>query len=124
MADLAADRSHDPAIRLIAFDIASTQNNQVGRMQGWLSLWGLPLSTRRPRLPDGRVVLAGDAQSLINPLTGEGIFYAVLSGALAGAASGYGARAGEVHRRLLRRRSGCRYRGLHRFAGPARRCPC
>ncbi|MCZ2835968.1 NAD(P)/FAD-dependent oxidoreductase [Modestobacter sp. VKM Ac-2985] len=66
----------------------------------------LPLSTGRPRLPGGRVLLAGDAQSLINPLTGEGIFYAVLSGALAGAAAGSGARAGEVHRRLLRRRLG------------------
>ena len=39
----------------------------------------LPLSTERPRQPDGRVLLAGDAASLINPLTGEGIFYAVLS---------------------------------------------
>ena len=47
----------------------------------------LPLSTERPRQPDGRVLLAGDAASLINPLTGEGIFYAVLSGALAGAAA-------------------------------------
>ena len=47
----------------------------------------LPLSTGRPRQPDGRVLLAGDAASLINPLTGEGIFYAVLSGALAGAAA-------------------------------------
>jgi uncharacterized protein (DUF305 family) len=27
-------------VRGLAFDIASTQNNQVGRMQGWLSLWG------------------------------------------------------------------------------------
>ena len=48
MADLAADHSHDPAVRLIAFDIASTQNNQVGRMQGWLALWGLPLSGGTP----------------------------------------------------------------------------
>jgi uncharacterized protein (DUF305 family) len=48
MADLAADRSHDPAVRLMAFDIASTQNNQVGRMQGWLSLWGLPPSGGTP----------------------------------------------------------------------------
>jgi geranylgeranyl reductase family protein len=64
----------------------------------------LPLSTGRPRLPGGRVLLAGDAQSLINPLTGEGIFYAVLSGALAGVASAHGARAGQVHRALLRRR--------------------
>ena len=48
----------------------------------------LPLSTGRPRQPDGRVLLAGDAASLINPLTGEGIFYAVLSGALAGRGRG------------------------------------
>jgi uncharacterized protein (DUF305 family) len=40
MANLAADRSEDPAVRGLAFDIASTQTNQVGRMQGWLSLWG------------------------------------------------------------------------------------
>jgi geranylgeranyl reductase family protein len=70
----------------------------------------LPLSTGRPRLPDGRVLLAGDASSLINPLTGEGIFYAVLSGALAGAAAAHGARAGAVHRRALRRRLGAHLR--------------
>ena len=40
IANLATDRSEDPAVRGLAFDIASTQNNQVGRMQGWLSLWG------------------------------------------------------------------------------------
>ena len=46
----------------------------------------LPLSTGRPPVAAGRVLLAGDAQALVNPLTGEGIYYAVLSGALAGAA--------------------------------------
>ena len=66
----------------------------------------LPLSTGRPRLPDGRVLLAGDAASLINPLTGEGIFYAVLSGALAGAAAVHGPDAGRAYRRALRRRLG------------------
>jgi geranylgeranyl reductase family protein len=66
----------------------------------------LPLSTGRPRQPDGRVLLAGDAASLINPLTGEGIFYAVLSGALAGSAAGAGSDAGRVYRRALRRRLG------------------
>lgn len=48
----------------------------------------LPLSTARPRQPDGRVLLAGDAMSLVNPMTGEGIYYAVLSGVLAGRAAG------------------------------------
>jgi geranylgeranyl reductase family protein len=66
----------------------------------------LPLSTGRPRQPDGRVLLAGDAASLINPLTGEGIFYAVLSGALAGAAAVRGGDAGRVYRRALQHRLG------------------
>jgi geranylgeranyl reductase family protein len=63
----------------------------------------LPLSTWRPPQPDGRVLLAGDAASLINPLTGEGIFYAVRSGRLAGAAavSPGGRAAGAVYRRAL-----------------------
>jgi geranylgeranyl reductase family protein len=47
----------------------------------------LPLSSGRPRQPDGRVLLAGDALSLINPLTGEGIYYALLSGRLAAEAA-------------------------------------
>jgi geranylgeranyl reductase family protein len=50
----------------------------------------LPLTTHRPPPANGPVLLAGDALSLINPFTGEGIFYAVLSGALAGAAAAGG----------------------------------
>ena len=45
MANLAAGRSTDPEVLLLAFDIASTQTNQAGRMQGWLTLWGLPLTS-------------------------------------------------------------------------------
>jgi menaquinone-9 beta-reductase len=66
----------------------------------------LPLSTGRPRQPDGRVLLAGDAAGLINPLTGEGIFYAVLSGSLAGRAAGHGADAGALLRHAMSRRLG------------------
>jgi uncharacterized protein (DUF305 family) len=45
MANLATTRSTDPDVLRLAFDIASTQTNQVGRMQGWLTLWGLPLTS-------------------------------------------------------------------------------
>ncbi|MDR7275165.1 geranylgeranyl reductase family protein [Catenuloplanes atrovinosus] len=62
----------------------------------------LPLSTRRPPPGRGPVLLAGDALSLINPFTGEGIFYAVLSGALAGAAAAAGP-PGQAARRYARR---------------------
>src|SRR3954465_13438245 len=66
----------------------------------------LPLSTGRPRQPDGRVLLAGDAASLINPLTGEGLFYAVRSGARAGAAAVRDGDAGAAYRRALQLRLG------------------
>jgi geranylgeranyl reductase family protein len=82
----------------------------------------LPLSTGRPRLPDGRVLLAGDAASLVNPLTGEGIFYAVLSGALAGAAWSAGAGAGARYREALRRRLGAHLRAT-RVASELSRWP-
>src|SRR4051812_14812965 len=54
----------------------------------------LPLSTTRWRQPDGCVLLAGDALGLVNPLTGEGIHAAVLSGAYAGLAAAAALRAG------------------------------
>jgi geranylgeranyl reductase family protein len=79
-----------------------------GREPGRLRAHHLPLSTRRPPPGRGRVLLAGDALSLINPFTGEGIFYAVLSGALAGAAAAAGPEraagryAAALHRRLGR----------------------
>ncbi len=66
----------------------------------------LPLSTGRPRLRDGRITLAGDAMSMINPLTGEGIYYAVLTGALAGAAAVAGADCARLARRATARRLG------------------
>lgn len=69
----------------------------------------LPLSTGRVRTPDGRVLLAGDAAGLINPVTGEGIFYAVLSGALAGAAAVGGADPGRAYRVALRRALGVHF---------------
>lgn len=45
----------------------------------------LPLSPARSAFGHGRVLLAGDAANLVHPLTGEGIYYALLSGAMAGA---------------------------------------
>jgi geranylgeranyl reductase family protein len=64
----------------------------------------LPLSAARWWQPDGRVLLAGDAASLVNPMTGEGIFYAVTTGALAGqvAVTAPAADAGRRHRVAVR----------------------
>lgn len=89
------------AALLPGFAIEST------RMTGHL----LPLASRMPRLAVGRILLAGDAASQINPLTGEGIFYALASGALAGRASGDDD-AGGTYTRALRARFGRHNRQL------------
>jgi geranylgeranyl reductase family protein len=65
----------------------------------------LPLSTWRWQHPDGRLLLAGDAAGLVNPLTGEGIYYAVATGLIAGrtaAAATDGRRLGRTYRRAVR----------------------
>jgi geranylgeranyl reductase family protein len=71
--------------------------------QGWCA-HPLPLSTARPLRPArGAVLLVGDAAGLVNPLTGEGIFYAVATGALAGAAAARAVRRDEQPARPYQR---------------------
>ncbi len=70
----------------------------------------LPLSTGPRFHPDGRILLVGDAAATINPLTGEGIFDAVASGALAGRAAQFEAGAGAAHRAAMRRSFGRHHR--------------
>ncbi len=70
----------------------------------------LPLSTGPRFQPDGRVLLVGDAAATINPLTGEGIYDAVASGALAGRAALLGAGAGAAHRAAMTRAFGRHHR--------------
>lgn len=40
MAAWERDRTTDPVLRQLAFDVESSQTEQIGRMQGWLTLWG------------------------------------------------------------------------------------
>jgi uncharacterized protein (DUF305 family) len=42
MAEIVRDRTENPQIRILATDIALTQQAQIGQMQGWLAVWGLP----------------------------------------------------------------------------------
>jgi len=76
----------------------------------------LPLSTWRWDQPDGPVLLAGDAAGLVNPMTGEGIYYAVATGIFAGRTAARAVRlgrptdAGAVHRAEVRRLLGSHLR--------------
>ncbi|XVQ84235.1 NAD(P)/FAD-dependent oxidoreductase [Microbispora siamensis] len=81
----------------------------------------LPLSSGRPVPGAGRVLLAGDAASLVNPLTGEGIYYALLSGRLAAeAAIGSPDDPLRAYRRGLRRALGRHLRTTDALALAAR----
>ncbi|WP_328997629.1 NAD(P)/FAD-dependent oxidoreductase [Kribbella sp. NBC_00709] len=67
-----------------------------GATDGGESWWGhhLPLAGWSWRPQSGPVLLAGDAAGLINPMTGEGIYYAVATGLLAGRSIADALRAG------------------------------
>lgn len=41
------DRTTDAAARSLAYDIARTQQHQVGQMYAWLDLWGVPQASSR-----------------------------------------------------------------------------
>jgi geranylgeranyl reductase family protein len=89
---------------------------------GTLGVHHLPLSSRRPSPFLGRVLLVGDAASLINPLTGEGIFYALLSGRVAADAVVDGcAAAGPRYAARLRRALGAHLRHTAALARASRR---
>jgi len=50
MANTAREKTTNPEIKQIAFDIESTQLEQAGRMEGWLMLWGQPEQTPGPHM--------------------------------------------------------------------------
>lgn len=50
MAELVRDKTEDETIRTIAGDIALTQQAQIGQMQGWLSVWRLPITGSEPQM--------------------------------------------------------------------------
>ena len=42
MAEIVRDTTTDEEVRFLATDIALTQQAQIGRMHGWLDVWGVP----------------------------------------------------------------------------------
>ena len=50
MAMIVRDATDDPDVRLLAYDIATSQANQSGQMLAWLNTWGLPQLASEPSM--------------------------------------------------------------------------
>lgn len=50
LAELVTERTDDPQIRVMARDVALTQQAQIGQMRGWLDGWGMPATTTDPAM--------------------------------------------------------------------------
>jgi uncharacterized protein (DUF305 family) len=50
MAEIIRDKTKSDSMRLLAADISLTQQAQVGIMQGWLGVWGLPIASDEPAM--------------------------------------------------------------------------
>jgi len=83
--EVLGDRRTAPTHALMVGRLEALLPGSTAGAQSWRG-HHLPLSAAGSgrEQPDGRVLFAGDAAGLVNPLTGEGIYYAVVTGALAG----------------------------------------
>lgn len=48
LAFIVRDRTQDPEVRTMAYDIINTQRAQIGMFSGWLQQWELPQTSVRP----------------------------------------------------------------------------
>ena len=104
---LPGDRTDSPTRALLLDQLDRLLPGSVEAGEQWKA-HHLPLSGFTWEQPDGPVLLTGDAAGLINPMTGEGIYYAVATGITAGRATAQAFRAaapqsaGMLHRRAVR----------------------
>ncbi|MFC7490153.1 MULTISPECIES: DUF305 domain-containing protein [unclassified Knoellia] len=79
MSLLVNDRSTDPTVRIMAKDIATSQQNQSGQMFAWLQLWGLSPTGSQPAMAwmegdhHGATSASGDAVAMPGMATAEDI---------------------------------------------------
>lgn len=84
--ELLAPGRKPPTRALLLHRLEELLPESTANSSSWLG-HHLPLSPRRWSHPNGRLLLVGDAAGLVNPLSGEGIYYAVATGVLAGRAA-------------------------------------
>ena len=79
MSLLVNDRSTDEGVRIMAKDIATSQQNQAGQMFAWLQLWGLSPTGSQPAMAwmggdhHGATSASGDAAAMPGMASAEDI---------------------------------------------------
>jgi uncharacterized protein (DUF305 family) len=68
MALIMRDRATDETIRILANDIILTQQNQSGRMAGWLEIWGRPIASQDAPMGGRRDAMGMAPQGAVNSL--------------------------------------------------------
>jgi uncharacterized protein (DUF305 family) len=68
MALFIRDRTTDETLRAFATDIILTQQGQIGRMSGWLEVWGLPFAGVDDGMAGMREMMGMAAQGDVNAL--------------------------------------------------------
>jgi flavin-dependent dehydrogenase len=81
--DARDDRTLRAKLQQTIFQYVEAMGLQIDRDQVQFHAHPLPTWSGKERLHEGRILLAGDAAGLINPLFGDGILHAVKSGAIA-----------------------------------------
>ncbi len=67
MAEIVRDKTESEEIRLLAADIALTQQGQIGQMQGWLQVWGLPATGTGPAMEWMGMPMEGRMPGMASP---------------------------------------------------------
>ncbi len=50
MSMIIREKTDDPAVSILAYDIATSQAQQAGQMFGWLNVWGVPQAAPEPEM--------------------------------------------------------------------------
>lgn len=102
----------DERLRSVLGSVASLRDRfRASRIEGRVRVLA-PLEVRARRVFDDRVLLVGDAAGFLDPLTGEGMYGAIVSGRIAGALAADATRRGATSARALRRYARARRRAL------------
>jgi geranylgeranyl reductase family protein len=91
----------DSMLNIIQSHPVFKERFKKAELQGKISGWGLPLGSKRRKISGDGFLLCGDAASLIDPFTGEGISNAMYSGMAAAQTAAHAVRNKNYDARLL-----------------------